>query len=136
MVVILHFLEDVTHLGQEGHLSVQPLDLLLDPAARDRVPLLLLRLRLTGGRPFLRIGRRLVRRKVLRGHHIAGKDGFQVSRRKAILNRQLVAVDIRLAVAVLDRFIAVLACHELKNLFLLSVVVLDLLEPLHLLRID
>ena len=73
---------------------------------------------------------------MLRGHHIAGKDGFQVSCGEAILNRQLVDVDIWLAIAVLDRFIAMLARHEFKNLFLLGVVVLDLLEPLHLLRID
>lgn len=135
LVIILHFLEYVTHLGQESHFPVEPFDLLLDPGAGYRVPLLVLHLRLARGRPFLRIGGSLVRRKMLGGHHVIPEDGLK-GVKFAILNRQLVTVDVGLTVTVLDILVPVLPRDELEDLLLLSVVVLDLLEPLLLLGID
>jgi hypothetical protein len=112
LVIILHFLEDVTHFGQERHFPVEPFDLLLDPGAGNRVPLLVLYLRLARGRPFLRIGGCLVRRKMLGGHHVIPEDGLK-GVKFAILNRQLVTVHVGLAVTVLDILVSVLPRDEL-----------------------
>ena len=142
-VIVLHFLEYITHLRDNQLFPVKPFNLGLDPRTRNIVRLLgllvhgvLVRdLGLAGVGALLRVRGRLVRlQKVL--HHRVGvaKDLSQVNVTVHELQGSSVVVLLTGTVTVLLHFL--LPVDLLQNFLLLLVVGLDLHKPCELRSVD